>query len=306
MTVHFRAIVHDGMEEERGLQRDAASPFKYPGGELHLKDVFENRSRSTVWIADVRFGPDGDQDLTYAAMLANIAHQRQAPFVLFLPYLPAARSDKVGYLKDPIGVEVYADRINAMNPQQVISIDIHSPVAHRYVRNLTELKSLPLIKRSLRYEPQLSSQFDKNFEHYDGVIVPDKGAIDRASWVAKNLGVWGIPFYQADKKRDLETGDILGIEMVDELPPEGRYIVVDDICDGGGTFIGLAEATGLPREQLTLWVTHGIFSGQAQKLRRHYGQIYTTDSHQNHHKQLVPTQIVPVESYMYQNLKEFG
>jgi len=57
-------------------------------------------------------------------------------------------------------------------------------------------------------------------------------------------------------------------------------IIVDDICDGGGTFIGLAEE--LRRRNaasLYLYVTHGIFSKDADvKLLDHFAKVYTTNS----------------------------
>lgn len=42
--------------------------------------------------------------------------------------------------------------------------------------------------------------------------------------------------------------------------------------------MGLAEATGLPKERLDLYVSHGVFSGDAPKLHDHFGTIWTTDS----------------------------
>jgi ribose-phosphate pyrophosphokinase len=117
----------------------------------------------------------------------------------------------------------------------------------------------------------------------------------------------GVDLYIADKKRDFDTGKILGIEMTEPLPKTGRYLVVDDICDGGGTFMGLANAIDLPKDQLGLWVTHGIFSGNAHLLRDHYRNIYTTDSHPGNNRVGVATMVVPTRSYMFQNLqKEFG
>ena len=284
MTVYFRAHV-----EGHGIFKDVARPFQFPGGELHLKDVFDLGSSGVTWIADVR-GADLN-DLGYAAMLADIAHARQQPFVLLLPYLPAARADR----GEPLGSRVYAEFIRSFNPQQVIGIDPHSGVAGQYIHNLTELSPVPLVQMALK-----DSLHDNR---YNGVIAPDKGAKARAHAVAEALGV---DLYQADKKRDFETGEILGIDMTEHLPHSGKYLVVDDICDGGGTFVGLANNTCLHASQLGLWVTHGIFSGKADQLRKYYLHIYTTDSHPGHNRVGCATVVVPTETYMYQNLKEFG
>jgi len=54
---------------------------------------------------------------------------------------------------------------------------------------------------------------------------------------------------------------------------------VDDICDGGGTFIGLAKALKQKNAgNLYLAVSHGIFSKGFNELNKHFTKIFTTDS----------------------------
>lgn len=301
MTTYFRVLTHDG------LIREAATPFGFPAGERHLKEVTDYRGEG-VWIADVRFA--GGDDLTHAHLFADVAHQRQQPFVLMLPYLPAARADR----GEPNGAAVYAQKVQAMNPQQVIAVDPHSRfVVDYYDRimpgKLTVLDGFDLIVRALREAGDLDS--------YDAIIAPDKGAHARAMFVAEHLG---FDCYQAEKHRDpeSETGRILSIEMTEKLPAAGKYLVVDDICDAGGTFIGLAKATGLSKDQLGLWATHYTGNGGAIRLRDYYGCIMTTDSHAGHNAFAdrftgdifntsvhVTDVVMPCETYMVQNLKEF-
>jgi len=59
-----------------------------------------------------------------------------------------------------------------------------------------------------------------------------------------------------------------------------NFLIVDDICDGGGTFIGLGEAIKKinPSAKLELFVTHGFFTKGLDKLLKLYDTIYTTDS----------------------------
>jgi ribose-phosphate pyrophosphokinase len=55
-------------------------------------------------------------------------------------------------------------------------------------------------------------------------------------------------------------------------------LILDDICDGGGTFTGLAtELHKAEAQAVDLFVTHGIFSkgGTLEGIR----QIFTTDSY---------------------------
>ena len=57
-------------------------------------------------------------------------------------------------------------------------------------------------------------------------------------------------------------------------------LVVDDICDGGGTFLLLAEAlrkAGIDNN-LELYVSHGIFSKGTDIIYKSFYPIYTTNS----------------------------
>ncbi|ALF00378.1 phosphoribosyl pyrophosphate transferase [Mycobacterium phage Archie] len=282
MAVHLKVYA-----EKLGTLNAAAEPFKFPGGELHLKNILPPMDFDGVtWIADVR-GAATD-DLMTALLLADHAAQQGQPFVLFLPYLPAARADR----GTPFGLRVYADMINnSAYAEHVIVIDPHSPVANRLVRNICPLEPLPLLDRALE---------SQGHWRYDGIIAPDKGARDRAEAVAKN---YGLDLYVAEKDRDFVTGQIYEIK-VPNLPKSGKYLVVDDICDGGRTFLMLAHDTFLPKENIDLWVTHGIFSGAATNLRNYYGRIMTTDSHPGHNRVGVATSIVPTFTYMHQAMVE--
>ena len=68
--------------------------------------------------------------------------------------------------------------------------------------------------------------------------------------------------------------------------PEGYFLLVDDICDGGGTFIGLANECFPSWADYDLYVTHGIFSKGTDILFDAFVNVITTDSlpqyHSNH------------------------
>jgi ribose-phosphate pyrophosphokinase len=226
--------------------------FQFPGAESHV--VLE--PTASVQVAYVQ-GADGN-DLMKLAMWADACKRYGGlKTVLALPYLPGARQDRGA----PLGAKVYADFINSLGIDHVVALDPHSDVAPALYDRLTVVPITAVIP------PRVG---------YTGIIIPDLGAVKRAESVAT---LFALPTYQATKKRDFATGRLSGFEC-ELLPSDGRYLVVDDICDGGGTFIGLAEATGLPREQLGLWVTHGIFSKGLEELRERYSWIGCTDSHE--------------------------
>ena len=236
-----------------------AAPMTFPAGERHIVAEHALAAGETpcyFWLT----GSDANEYVT-AAMWTDYAHQAGASVTALIPYLPGARQDR----GNPFGAKVYAGLINAIGADRVVCFDPHSPVMPGLVERLRIVEPHAVVAHALR----------KQLPGYAGIICPDDGARSRAEKTAAHLG---LPLYHAGKKRDFATGRLSGFTC-ESLPDNGRLLVVDDICDGGGTFRGLAEATGLGPDRLDLWVSHGVFSGQAPALREHYGTIHTTDSH---------------------------
>ena len=86
-------------------------------------------------------------------------------------------------------------------------------------------------------------------------------------------------YIRCTKERDSETGKLSHFTIVNPADVNGMVcLIIDDICDGGRTFEGIATllreagATGVD-----LFVTHGIFSrgGKLAGIDR----VYTTDSY---------------------------
>lgn len=241
------------------------STMRFPAGEAHVKVANDTAEPGGLTeIATLR-GTNGD-DLIMLGMWADAVRQRGSRSVALVPYLPGARQDR-GL---PFGAKVYADILNGFHLDQVIAFDPHSPVIVGLVDNLTVVTSEQVVRDAVVSAPE-----HYGGDPYTGIIAPDKGAVPRATAVAEACG---LPLYRAEKHRNPDTGKLDGFTC-EPLPDTGRFLVVDDICDGGGTFMGLAGSTGLPKERLGLWVSHGVFSGRAAQLADHFGEIVTTDSY---------------------------
>ena len=190
---------------------------------------------------------------------------------LYLPYLPGARQDKPRDLvseKENTGdvlmtLDFTARMIRNAGFNEVVVLDIHSEKA------VSILKNQGLLVREVNPIPDL------DYSKYDGVISPDAGAVDRAVAVAQQNN---LPVFFGQKHRDPQTNKLSGFS-VSKLPTHAHYLVIDDICDGGGTFIGLAEEIAKERAKADLFVTHGLFThGAAERLKRVYNEVFTTDS----------------------------
>lgn len=259
------------------------SPFTFPAGEAHTK-ISEDRELQRIEIAIIQ--PDSysiHDDLFQLAMWSNsigiMAYEKQKnnptnPYehiekVLILPYVPGARADR----GTPFGLEVYADFIDALYLDQVIIFDPHSEVSERLLGEQWSRDYLTVVHSDeLWRQPHIEHILNQ----YTAIIAPDKGAVQRATAVADILQ---LPVLTATKERDFETGKLTNFS-IDGITEDGRYLVVDDICEGGGTFLGLIDALPEAPERIDLYVSHGSFSGQAtSKLTGAFDKIYTTNSY---------------------------
>jgi ribose-phosphate pyrophosphokinase len=250
--------------DSRGTQTTPTfSTMRFPAGEAHVKVADDHTDAADLTeIATLR-GASGD-DLMMLGMWADAVRQRGSKSVALVPYLPGARQDR----GIPFGAKVYADVLNGFGIDQVIAFDPHSPVIVGLIEHLTVVTSERVVRDAVVGAPGTD-------QRYQGIIAPDKGAVPRATAVAEACD---LPVYKAEKHRNPDTGKLDGFSC-EPLPDTGRFLVVDDICDGGGTFMGLAGSTGLRKDRLGLWVSHGVFSGRATALAEHFGEIVTTDSY---------------------------
>jgi len=271
MPIRFLAKVPQGWQVTSKLE-----VFQFPGGEYHLK----NTESDEISLGAILYG-DAPEDIIALGLWADHVHQKGEKAVAYIPYFPAARADR----GDPFGAKVYADIINSFNLDEVVIFDPHSPVIVSLLNNVTVVDSARVIRRAI------AGHHGEASDHgFVGVIAPDKGAVDRAQRAAKALH---LPLFKATKTRDEATGKLSNF-AIEELPAEGRLLIVDDICDGGGTFRGLADVSGVPRERLALWVSHGIFSGRANELKESFSVIYTTDSHPGARREDVGAQVIAI------------
>ncbi len=207
-------------------------------------------------------------------MFAQALRSMKVPVVnLYMPFAFGARQDRRNFTGDILfGAKYYADIINSIGFDTVTIVDPHSNVTPALINNRRIITAGDVLRAGM--SPKFGS-------YYAGVIAPDGGATARAYDVAEKIRAPKV--IQAWKHRDVSNGAITGFGI--EPIEAGEYLVVDDICDGGGTFNGLASI--LPEGvECDLYVTHGIFSQGLRELKKNFKRIITTDSIPNYETEL--------------------
>ena len=253
--------------------------FTFKGGEPHIKLDIASLAGKVDWVyISHRINSFNDMGELMVAVDALRREYPRVTILLFLPYFPGARQDRIMVDGEPFTAKIYADLINDMNFDHVTILDPHSDVAPALLNKVQVVENHPFVLSVLKdIYPQVNAKTPI-------LISPDAGSNKKVMKLAKYLSEYNVmDIVKCDKTRDVKTGEITNFEVyADDL--EGRdCIIVDDICDGGGTFLGLgAKLKEKNCGKLYLVVTHGIFSSGFKNLNGMFEMVYTTDSIQNY------------------------
>lgn len=228
------------------LNGSTVEPTKFPDGTSQvwkLPDGLLNDRENTVgWVFDSEY------ELVVLAQLKDLL-DTVAPGVnstLSMPFLPYARADKEVSNRSSFGLTTFAYLVNNMFFSKVTCYDAHSEKAEGLIKNLEVLYP---------YE-QVASAADSSLS--DAVCYPDLGAYNK--YYLRYRHVLPGHVCNIDKSRDPLTGTITSAKLAGDVSRR-RVLIVDDICDGGATFVEAAKllyAAGAT--SVSLFVTHGLFT----------------------------------------------
>lgn len=250
--------------------------FVFPGGEPHIRIGLDMTLASEVYVGHrIR----SFQDMGLFALATDALRRAGVKTIkAVVPYFPAARQDRVASPGESLTVKVYADMFNQMHLDEIHIYDPHSDVTPALLNQCHTHSNHLFIEHVIQTLPSSL------------LIAPDGGALKKIYALAAYLK--GYEVVECSKSRDVISGKISGFRVNAEDLNGQNCLMVDDICDGGRTFIGLAEALKAKNAgNLYLAVSHGIFSRGLDELTQHFEHIYSTDSFQSLPKHPKLTQI---------------
>lgn len=227
-------------------------------GHIVTPTIFPDKT-SQVWKVPTEYfhAPDNvitwefenEAELLHVAQLKSLVYRVTGFWnvVLELPYLPYARQDKEYSNMATFALRTFAELLNSLGFHTVKVFDAHNPhLSQELILNL-EIETpdvAPILK-----------------ELNAALAYPDKGAAKRYGNIKRSTIVF-------DKVREPLTGEITGLTTVEGLVARIPYLIQDDLCDGGRTFIEVAKKLyELGATEVHLYVSHGIFSKGLEPLR---------------------------------------
>ena len=234
----------------------------FSAGELKIKLFGNGRTR-----VDLVWHYENDAEFFTVACIREYYATQEC--ILYLPYLPHARMDRVKNPEDVFTLKTFAHLINSLNFERVYVWDAHSNVGPALIDRCHDVNALAWIQEAIT---QLG--YAKNSIC---LFFPDEGAQKRyGAMFPDYIQAFGI------KKRNWETQKIEGYMIVGEENIKDKYVlIIDDICSYGNTFVKAAEAI---REagavDVSLYITHcedAISKGDIFK-NNIFENIFTTNS----------------------------
>ena len=233
--------------------------INFPDGEKHLKINKLDRKDTVEVICRIT----NSDDLFLLMQLSDILNRQCVSIEkITIAYLMTMRCDRLFSFEQPFSLKIVADVINSFNAERVVIIEPHS------------ITCLDLIKNS---EARYTSK--DLLEYPTTVCFPDKGAFIRYS-----TNMLMRPHIVCSKIRDVATGKIMSfsIDKICEYKEGNDIIVIDDLCDGGGTFIGIAsKLRELKPRKLTLAITHAVQKEGIECVASVYDEVVITNSYKD-------------------------
>lgn len=219
----------------------------FPGGEIFLRLPEKMPSQVTLFSR-----MNSANDFLQLLMVEDAARRAGATLInAFIPYFPYARQDHFN-VGESLSLKVVTELLNRLCFNKIIIYDPHSDVTPALlddVRVINNHAFLDWVITQLKWDDFILVGADgsstKRLEKYVNVQRP-------------------YPIVGCAKQRNQLTTEITGLHVLGNFFNK-KCLIVDDICDGGATFIK-PELGVIPQllkagaSEVALAVSHGIFS----------------------------------------------
>lgn len=260
-----------------GQQNIVIESFQTKFGTAELQLPIQIKSRMNNFI---------DLELIICSV-ASLKELGVKEILLYTPYILGSRSDRKfekggnNYLKD-----VICPIINLLKFESVTCIDPHSDVLEACINNFNKLDNKELLGFAISNIYGLSKDIHRNLENCV-LISPDTGASKKIYKLAEQINYKGdIITCSKDRDKDGKLTKCivpLNIDTNGNSPYKNKdFIIIDDICDGGNTFINIAKTIkeyNIFTSKIYLIITYGIFSKGFYELQKYFDGIYTTNGY---------------------------
>jgi ribose-phosphate pyrophosphokinase len=233
------------------------SIINFPDGEPHIVLEEINRKESVKVICRIT----NPIDLFIVTQVGSILNRQGVMYSFDIKYLMSMRMDRVISFNEAYSLEIVLKMLKMFNPISITVLEPHNDLAI-------------FVNEGAGY-PSIKPDFSECL-----VVFPDKGTYERyKDWYDKAV--------ICSKVRDISTGKLTSFSIdnpeILEEHPDKPLVVIDDLCDGGGTFVGIAKLLNekCPNRPKSIFVTHAVNPKGIDNMSKHYDNVYITNSYRD-------------------------
>lgn len=234
-----------------GVEPGKVSINHFADGET-LVELGESVRGKQVYIVQSTYQPVNERLMELLIAIDTIKRSSASDIVCIIPYFGYARQDRKAHPRQPITARLVADLLTSAGANRVVTVDLHAPQIQGFFSfPVDDMKTVPMMGQYYK---------NKGLDLENTIVVsPDHGGANRARQLAEILGT---TIAIVDKRRPrpnvVEVQNVIG-------DVEGKdCIVVDDICDTGGSLCAACQILkDHGAKDVYVALAHGVFSKDA-------------------------------------------
>ena len=232
------------------LQLTQASVRRFADMEIFV-EIHDNVRGEDVFVVQSTSFPANDHLMELLITLDALRRASARRVTAVVPYFGYARQDRKTGSRTPISAKLVANLITEAGANRVLTLDLHAGQIQGFFDiPVDNLYAAPLFARDIR------ARFP---EQPLMIVSPDVGGVVRARALAKRID---SDLAIIDKRRE-RAGHSEVMNVIGDV--RGKHcVLVDDICDSGGTLVNAAAALlDNGASAISVYATHGVLSGNA-------------------------------------------
>lgn len=214
-------------------------------------EILENVRGEDVFFIQSTSYPANDHLMELLIAIDALKRGSARRITAVMPYFGYARQDRKVGGRTPISARLVANLIEAAGVHRVLTMELHAGQIQGFF-------DIPL--DNLICSPVFQPKIQEEVDHGNLCIVsPDVGGVVRARAFAKRCNA---DLAIIDKRRE-KVGESEVMNIIGDV--KGKIcVLVDDICDSGGTLCNAATALhDAGAKSVQAYIVHGVFSGPA-------------------------------------------
>ncbi|RAN41754.1 ribose-phosphate pyrophosphokinase [Hyphomonas sp. GM-8P] len=214
--------------------------------------IDENVRGEDVFVIQSTSHPANDNLMQLLIMMDALKRASARRITAVIPYFGYARQDRKTDGRTPISAKLVANLISTAGADRVLTVDLHAGQIQGFFDIPTD---------NLFGSPVMIDDIKERYGKDKIVVVsPDVGGVVRARSLAKRLDDADLAI--VDKRRP-EAGKSEVMNIIGDVSGK-RCIMLDDMCDSGGTLANAAAALKeAGAKSVAAYVSHGVLSGKA-------------------------------------------